>query len=284
MGSYHAVRSSAWSRPVSLVVVKSEEPAAAEAKDESAPAATLTFEMLEVGEEYEGKVKGVSDFGAFVDLGVGSDGLVHKSQLSDEFVASPAEFVTVGQVVKARVLKIDVEKKQISLSMKSKDAEGSSGERKPRRSGGADMSKYEAMTPEEVLDGTVRTVTAYGAFVDFEDGATGLVHVSQMAEGRVESPADVVTVGDAVKVRIINAEDGKLSLTMKAYNPDQPDEKPRGQRRERSDDGDGMSRRERPPQIDDIWNDNTEPKWADFQTELNGAKAVRYDNVLELKL
>merc|ERR1712146_879655 len=77
-----------------------------------------------------------------------------------------------------------------------------------------DLTKYTDMDDTVFLTGTVKTVASYGAFVSLEDGVTGLVHISQLAEGRVDSVESVVSVGDAVKVRVINVADGKLSLAM----------------------------------------------------------------------
>eukprot|EP00613_Pedinella_sp_CCMP2098_P010977 CAMPEP_0171646820 /NCGR_PEP_ID=MMETSP0990-20121206/35035_1 /TAXON_ID=483369 /ORGANISM="non described non described, Strain CCMP2098" /LENGTH=298 /DNA_ID=CAMNT_0012223819 /DNA_START=63 /DNA_END=959 /DNA_ORIENTATION=+ len=287
---------SAWVRRsvTSRVIVQSEEaaPGASEVApvapvtEEAAPAAEapvekLTIETIEVGATYEGTVKNVAEFGAFVNFGLDNqDGLVHKSQLADDFVANPADIVSAGQVVSVRVLTVDIEKKQISLSMKSESsADSAPRERKPR-SNGPDLTKYAAMSPEEVMEGVVRTVAAYGAFVDFPDGVTGLVHISQLADGRTESSNDVVSEGDTVKVRVLAAEAGKLSLTMRTFDANAPDEKPRERRpRENGPAGRGAKKEF----IDDIWSDNTEPKWIEFQTEVTGAKETQYDNVLELK-
>lgn len=172
----------------------------------------ISVDALVVDEIYEGTVKRVSDFGAFIDFGCKSDGLVHKSQLADSFVATPGDVVKVGQAVKVRVLSIDKEKGQVSLSMKSKGQDAPKPSRAPQQRRVVDYSKYgflvhtvviscsipirryETVSETQVFEATVRTVTAYGAFVDFEDGATGLVHISQLAEGRTENAADVAKV------------------------------------------------------------------------------------------
>lgn len=256
--------------------------------DLSAAAEKLTLEQLEIDSMVEGTVKGVSDFGAFVDFGATSDGLVHKSQLSDDFVENPADFVKVGDKVTVRVMRVDLDKNQISLSMKSKG----SGDRPARREGGggrggADMSKYEAMAKDAFMPGKVKTIATYGAFIELEDGMSGLVHISQMAEGRTESVEDVVSQGQEVQVRVLNVRDGKLSLAMSPYVEGSEKDEQGGQKRRggggRDEEGDNFPgmRRQREERVDDIWSDNTEPKWAEIMAETN--KEVM-DNVLELKL
>ena len=105
-----------------------------------------------MGAEYAGTVKAVSDFGAFVNFGVEKqDGLVHKSQLSDDFVVDPSDIVSVGQKVSVRVLSVDIEQRKISLSMKSENAPAKQ-ERSPRRSSnGPDLSKYVAASSRLVF-------------------------------------------------------------------------------------------------------------------------------------
>eukprot|EP00618_Florenciella_parvula_P002640 CAMPEP_0119542902 /NCGR_PEP_ID=MMETSP1344-20130328/53839_1 /TAXON_ID=236787 /ORGANISM="Florenciella parvula, Strain CCMP2471" /LENGTH=302 /DNA_ID=CAMNT_0007587167 /DNA_START=19 /DNA_END=927 /DNA_ORIENTATION=- len=245
----------------------------------------ITLESLEIDSMIEGTVKGVSDFGAFVDFGGESDGLVHKSQLSDDFVESPAEFVKVGDKVSVRVLKVDLDKSQVSLSMKSKSSGGGGGGGgRGRGGGGADLSKYEAMAPSEFMTGTVKTIATYGAFIELEGGASGLVHISQLAAGRVETVDSVVSQGDEVQVRVLNVRDGKLSLAMSPYVEKTAEEieaeKSRPRRGGGDDDQFPGGRKPREERVDDIWSDNTEPKWRELMAEAGETM----DNVLELKL
>jgi ribosomal protein S1 len=151
--------------------------------------------ILQVDAEYEGVVKSTTDFGVFVDLGMSTDGLIHKSQLSNTFVANVADLgLEKGQTVKVRVLSVDAAKGQVSLSMKDKGEASAkpAGERKR-----ADLSKYEAMSPQEEVDATVDSIMPYGAFVKFEDGVQGLVHISQLSVGRVENTGDAVSVSSS---------------------------------------------------------------------------------------
>jgi len=245
----------------------------------------LALDALEIDSELEGTVKGVSDFGAFVDFGADTDGLVHKSQLSDSFVENPAEFVKVGDKVTVRIMRVDLDKRQVSLSMRSKDAP------KASRGGGGrnkdDLTKYADFDDTIFISGTVKTVASYGAFVALDDGVTGLVHISQLAEGRVESVESVVSVGDAVKVRVINVADGKLSLAMcpprgapvMKTQAELDDPMNKGPKRMGGDDG--LNRRGGDERVEDIWSDNTEPEWRDILKENT---AETFDNVLELKL
>jgi len=250
----------------------------------------ITLDSLEIDSTVQGVVKGVSDFGAFVDFGGESDGLVHKSQLSDEFVENPAEFVKVGDTVSVRVLRVDLDKNQVSLSMKSKSAAGSRGRGRGGGGGGAaavDLSKYEAMAPSEFMTGTVKTIATYGAFVELEGGASGLVHISQLAAGRVETVDSVVSQGDEVQVRVLNVRDGKLSLAMSPYVEKTAEEIEAEKSRPRRGGGGGGGddqfpggRKPREERVDDIWSDNTEPKWKELMEE----SMETMDNVLELKL
>lgn len=262
-----------WMRPQSVPALQAEVEAAEEASEpdfEAAAAASATektpIDAIEVNSQVEGTIKGVSDFGAFVDFGAVTDGLVHKSQLSDDFVDKPADVVEVGQKVTVRVIRVDIEKNQVSLSMKSKAA-GKSGSRRDRSS--PDLKKYEMTEEQAILSGTVKTIAAYGAFVEMEDGVTGLVHISQLTEGRVDDVESAVSVGDAVKVRVLSVSDGKLSLTMKEYKESAPkaDFKPR-------------DRGNRNARIDDIWADSTEPEWQKYLEEASEG----FDNILELKI
>lgn len=231
----------------------------------AAPAANkVTIESLEIDSMIEGTVKTVSDFGAFVDYGGSSDGLVHKSQLDDSFVENPAEFVSVGQKVTVRVIRVDLDKGQVSFSMKSKDApRGGGGGGGGRR--GPDLSTYAAMGPKDTLTGKVKTIASYGAFVELPDGASGLVHISQLEEGRVETVESVLAVGDAVTVRVLNVENNKLSLTMIPYKEGMEQSSGEDDLFGGKKEEEFMLDRERDSTdnfpVEDIWSDNTEPEW-----------------------
>ncbi|MFQ5460481.1 MAG: S1 RNA-binding domain-containing protein, partial [Anaerolineae bacterium] len=145
----------------------------------------LRLEDLVVGTETHGKVVGISKFGAFVDIGAVTDGLVHISELSDRRVRNVEDVVKSGTAVDVWIKEIDVSKSRISLSMR----------RKPNR-------PLDSLRPGNVLTGRVTSVTRYGAFVDIGSETEGLVHVSEMSSGFVQNPQDVVEVGTDVQVRI----------------------------------------------------------------------------------
>lgn len=210
---------------VEAAVEASEEAPKRTSKEDGKP-----LEDIKEGEEYTGTVVGVANYGAFVDIGAAADGLVHISELSDRFVSDVASIVSVGDEVNVRVMKCDIEKKQLSLSMKPEGASAapSSGGRGDRRSGGGGAraaAKAEALKqfigadPKEFIAGTVSNVQSWGAFINVADGLDGLCHISRIADERTENVEDVLTVGQAVQVRVIDVdtEKGTLALAMDTY-------------------------------------------------------------------
>ena len=127
------------------------------------------------------------------------------SQLSDAYVENTSEWI--DKDVDVRIITCDPEKKRLVLSGREVARDRRREERRRR---------IDAMQVGTVLEGTVETVKPYGAFVDLGDGISGLVHVSQMSQKRVENPAEVVKEGEKVKVKITKVADGKISLSMKA--------------------------------------------------------------------
>jgi small subunit ribosomal protein S1 len=158
---------------------------------------------LKKGEIVRGKVSSIVKFGAFVDLG-GIDGLVHVSELSWKHVEDPAEVVEVGQDVDVEILDVDLERERISLSLKSTQED-----------------PWEAFgrrhAPGDVIDGRVTKLVSFGSFVEVGEGLEGLVHISELAHRHVEAPAEVVAVGDAVQVKILDIEPKRrrISLSVK---------------------------------------------------------------------
>lgn len=162
------------------------------------------FKTLEVGTVLQGEVKNITDYGVFVYLN-GVDGLVHISELSWGRVKSPKEIVKVGDIVKVRVLSINLEKKKVSLSMKFEDENPWNNAE----------SKYAI---GNVIDGRVARMTEFGAFVELEVGVDALLHVSQIAIKHIEKPKDVLKVGDQVTAKIteLDVNNKKISLSIKA--------------------------------------------------------------------
>ncbi len=158
---------------------------------------------LEPGEVRDGVVSSVVNFGAFVDLG-GMDGLVHVSELSWKHVDHPGSVVSVGDEVKVQVLDVDLDRERISLSLKA-----------------CQEDPWEAFAREnsigDVVGGRVTKLVPFGAFVSVADGIEGLVHISEMSEEHVDSPEQVVVVGEEVEIKIIDVDLARrrISLSIK---------------------------------------------------------------------
>ena len=162
------------------------------------------LDKLVVGDVVEGKVARLTNFGAFIDLG-GVDGLVHVSEISFERVGKPSDVLKVGQDVKVKVLAVDPEKDRISLSIK---------ETLPQPWDNI----TEKVAEGDVLEGTVKRLTSFGAFVEVFPGVEGLVHISQISHKHIATPNEVLASGEKVKVKVlnVNAEEHRLALSIKA--------------------------------------------------------------------
>lgn len=162
------------------------------------------FAQLNEGDIVEGTVSRVTNFGAFVDLG-GIDGLVHVSELSHNRVKRPADVVKPGDKVEVKILKLDEEAGRLSLSLKATQA--------------GPWEQVEEKAPVgSTVEGTVKRLTDFGAFVELFPGVEGLVHVSQISWERVENPKDVLKVGQVVNVKVLDVkpEEERISLSIKA--------------------------------------------------------------------
>ena len=168
------------------------------------------FSRIHVGDVVEGTVKNITDFGAFIDLG-GADGLLHISEMSWGRVDNPRSILSVGPKVTCLIK--DIKGDRIALSLKFDD-------QNPWLT--AD-EKYAVGT---VVEGRVARMTDFGAFVELEPGIDALLHVSQISRDHVDKPSDVLNVGDVITAKIVdfNAEDRKISLSMKALQNDSQDE------------------------------------------------------------
>lgn len=158
---------------------------------------------LNPGQVLDGTVQRITDFGAFVDIG-GIDGLVHISQLSHEHVGKPSDVVEEGQKVQVKVLSVDRDNERISLSIK---------ETLP----GPWSSIAEKAPKGSVLDGVVKRLVSYGAFVELFPGVEGLVHISQISHKHIATPHEELKEGQEVKVKVldVNEQDQRLSLSIK---------------------------------------------------------------------
>ena len=156
------------------------------------------------GMRLKGTVSSIVDFGAFVDLG-GIDGLVHISELSWNHVNHPSEVVKVGDEVEVEVLDVDLQRERISLGLKQTTEDPW-------------LKLIESYPVGTIVDGKVTKVVPFGAFVELGNNVEGLVHISEMAAKHIDTPAQVVKVGQDVKVKVmdINPDRRRISLSMKA--------------------------------------------------------------------
>ena len=170
----------------------------------TAAARAEVFGKLAVGDVVTGKVARITSFGAFIDLG-GVDGLVHLTELSHERNVSPKSVVTVGEEVEVKILDLNEEEGRVSLSLKATT---------PGPWDGVEQK----LAKGDVVEGTVKRLTDFGAFVEVLPGIDGLVHVSQISHNRIENPKEALTVGQEVTVKVldVNADAERVSLSIKA--------------------------------------------------------------------
>ena len=168
------------------------------------------FDRIAVGDVIEGTVKNVTDFGAFIDLG-GADGLLHISEMSWGRVENPKKVFKPGDTVKAYIK--DIQGNKIALSCKFEDEN-------PWKDA---ENRFAVGT---VVTGKVARMTDFGAFVEISKGVDALLHVSQISKEHIEKPSAVLKVGDEVTAKIVDfsLEDKKISLSIKALEPDGPAE------------------------------------------------------------
>lgn len=173
-------------------------------EDEERATKERRYSEIQEGDVVQGTVRSLADYGAFVDIG-GIDGLLHVADMSWSRVKSPADVLSVGQQIEARVLKIDREKRRISLGLKQ-----------------LQPHPWEAVTDKykagERVRGTVSRIADFGAFVELEPGVEGLIHISELSWGRkVRTPADVVQPGETVEAIIlgVNTAEKRISLGLK---------------------------------------------------------------------
>ena len=167
------------------------------------------FEKLEVGNVMEGRVKNITDFGVFIDLG-GIDGLLHITDLSWGRVNHPSELIGMDDTLTIKIIDFDKEKKRVSLGLKQLTPHP--------------WENLEDRYPEGTkISGKIVSLTNYGAFVEIEPGVEGLVHVSEMSWTRhIKNPSEMFSLGDEVEavVLAINAEERKISLGAKQLQAD----------------------------------------------------------------
>ena len=162
------------------------------------------WSTLEVGQHFMGTVKNLTAYGAFVDIG-GVDGMVHNSELSWKRIKHPSQIVSVGQQIDVFIKELDIEKKRISLGYKTQE-----------------MDSWFQFTQKfnvgDVVPAKIVSIMPFGAFAEVYEDVDGLIHISRISTERINSPADVLKVGDVVDVKIteIDDENRKLALSIRA--------------------------------------------------------------------
>jgi len=170
------------------------------------------FEKLKIGDEIEGKVSGLTTYGAFVNLGA-ADGLIHISELSWDRVANVADVLTVGQDVRVKVIKLDPDTSRISLSL--------------RQLGQDPWDHIEKrFPPGAIVEGEVTKIKKYGAFLQIGDGIEGLLHISELAWEHVEHTEDVVQVGQHLRVRVLQADRSRRRISLSLKQAEDPSSRP----------------------------------------------------------
>jgi small subunit ribosomal protein S1 len=167
---------------------------------------TQVAEKYPVEAMVEGKVRNLTNYGAFVELEEGIDGLLHVSDMSwTRKISHPSEMLEKGQSVQCKILSVDQERRRIALGLKQLDNDPWAHDI---------PSKY---SPGQVVNGKVTKITNFGVFVGLEDGLEGLLHISELADHKVENPEDVVKVGDDIEVKIlrIDTDERKIGLSRK---------------------------------------------------------------------
>lgn len=226
-------------------------------KHKDKPKQGTPLSELVLGSMVDGRVKTVTNYGAFIDIGAATDALLHVSRLSVDFVSNVEDVVKAGQEVKVRIVEVNAEKNQVALSMLSEEEEekakgqkgGDGGKRKerPQRSQGDRRSQGATLKAlsdakhdtDKFVEGEVVSMLDFGAFVRFDasqlaESVTGeldgLVHISALMAGRCNSVADVVSVGQKVQIRVkgVDVEGGKTALSMITDEQEQENRPARG--------------------------------------------------------
>ena len=166
------------------------------------------LESLQKGQVIEGTVQRLTDFGAFVDIG-GVDGLVHISELAHEHVEKASDVVSEGDKIEVEVLSVDVDAERISLSRKNTLPGPWSG-------------IEEKVSQGDVLEGTVKRLVSFGAFVELFPGVEGLVHISEIANRHIGTPGEVLEEEQKVEVKVlsVDADEQRISLSIKQLQED----------------------------------------------------------------
>ncbi len=191
-------------------------------RKEQEAAAKLIQDKLVEGAEFEGKVSSLTNYGAFVDLGSGVEGLVHVSEISHKRVDNPEDVLKIGDTVRVKVLKYNPDEKRISLSIKALETD-------PWE------SALEQFPPDTIVSGKVVRIEDFGAFVELAPGIDGLIHISEISHKRVRHPSEALKIGEEVNVKVLHndPEQRRIGLSMKELE-ETPVELPKENNRKRN--------------------------------------------------
>ena len=172
--------------------------------EEKRAAEAAIWAGLEVGQHYLGTVKNLTNYGAFVDIG-GVDGMVHNSELSWKRIKHPSQVVSVGQQLDVYIKELDAEKKRISLGYKTQDMDSW-------------LKFVNEYNEGDIVSAKIVSLMPFGAFAEVYEDVDGLIHISRISTQRINSPAEVLKVGDVVDVMIteIDNENRKVALSIRA--------------------------------------------------------------------
>jgi len=161
------------------------------------------LDELEQGKVYTGRVTSLANFGAFINVN-GADGLVHLSELSWDHIEHPKEVLEVGQEIKVKVINVDREKKRIGLSVRALQED-------PWR------SRVQKYSVGQLVEGVITRLTKFGAFARLEGDIEGLIHISEIAEHRIEHPKEVLKEGEVKSLRVIriDADQHRIGLSLR---------------------------------------------------------------------
>jgi small subunit ribosomal protein S1 len=157
-----------------------------------------------LGAKISGKVRNLTNYGAFIELEEGIDGLLHVSDMSwTRKISHPNELLEKGQELECRILAVDIDRRRIALGLKQLNDDPWTSDIPTR------------YAPGQLVKGTVAKITNFGVFIELEDGLEGLLHISELADQKVENPEDVVKVGDPIEVKVlrVDTEDRKIGLS-----------------------------------------------------------------------
>jgi small subunit ribosomal protein S1 len=186
------------------------------------------IERYPTGAMVKGKVRNLTNYGAFIEIEEGIDGLLHVSDMSwTRKIGHPSEVVEKGQEVECKVLSVDQERRRIALGLKQLDEDPWATDIPDR---------YQ---PGQLVTGKVTKITNFGVFVGLEDGLEGLLHISELADHKVENPSDLVNVGDEIEVKVlrVDIDDRKIGLSRKRVEWAEQDEIEAEAAENRSSDG-----------------------------------------------